>query len=348
VGKWGLADLTFEYRGSHPNDQGFDYFYGLAHSNDEPIREGLGYTYETMKNAVSEDFPTRLLKQRKIVEEPAHQPTLTKRYTDESVKWIKAHKDEPFFLYLAHAMPHVPIFASDAFAGHSQAGLYGDIIEELDWSVGRVMQALEEAGIAGNTLVVFSSDNGPWRTYYDLGGSPGPLRDGKLTGWEGAYRVPGIFWWPGKIKPGVIDGIGVNVDLMSTVATLTGTALPEDRTYDSIDLSPTLLEGAPSPRRAWFFYGPTGSLWGARVGSHKLVYQSWDSVGKDNLAADVTAETFRWSDRGYSDPVVHNRPLLFDLSTDISERLNIAELHPDIVADIQDAVVQHKVSVAQE
>ena len=286
VGKWGLSS-RFDYQGSHPNDQGFDDFFGLVGSNDAPLREGFERTYENIRNSTSEDFPISLYRQRDAIETPAYQPLLTKRYTEESVKWIAEHSDGPFFLFLAHSMPHVPLFRSPEFEGHSKAGLYGDVIEEVDWSVGQLTKALEEAGVAENTLVIFSSDNGPWRTYFDLGGSPGPLRDGKITSWEGGFRVPGIYWWPGTIKPAVINGIGVNVDLMATVATLTGSALPEGKVFDSLDLSRTLLHGEQSPRKEWFYYGQPGDLWAARVGRFKLHFGVVGVVGygaRDRLA----------------------------------------------------------------
>lgn len=348
IGKWGIGSPKFNYKGSHPNDQGFDYFYGLENSNDgAALPNGLNRNYENIKNIGSSDFEIPLYRQRDVAEMPVEQSTLTKRYTEESVKWIEEHKDRPFFLYLAHSMPHVPLFTSRAFQDHSKAGLYGDVIEEIDWSVGQVMDALKKAGVADNTLVIFSSDNGPWRTYYDLAGSSGPWRGGKITGWDGGSRVPGIFWWPEKIKPAVVDGIGVNVDLMATIASLTHTPLPKDRVYDSIDLSQTLLQDKPSPRKEWFFYGVPGNLWAARVGDHKLVYESWEAVGKDNITSKTTEETM-WTDRGYGNHKVHNPPLLFDLSTDMGERLNIADKNPEIVARIQEAVQRHEKSLAED
>ena len=346
IGKWGMSDFTFSYKGSHPNEQGFDYFLGLPSSNDGPLPKGFKRTYENIKNAKSSDFLTSLYRQREIIEAPVHQPTITKRYTEESIKWIKSHKDKPFFLYLAHSMPHVPLFTSPAFEGHSKAGLYGDVIEELDWSVGQVVKTLKEAGVADNTLIIFSSDNGPWRNYYDLAGSPGPWRGGKMTGWDGGYRVPGIFWWPGKIKPAVVSGIGANVDLMATIASLTKTPLPKDKQYDSIDLSSTLVKGKPSPRKEWFFY--FGDMWGARVGDYKLVYESIEVVGKDDImGAAPDIKTFRDS-RGFGHHQTHNSPLLFDLSTDMSERLNIADKNPEIVKRIQDAVARQRKSIAEK
>lgn len=328
IGKWGVTNFS-ETRGTHPNGEGFDYFYGLVGSNDYPTRKGFQRTYENIKNATSDDFPISLYRQREVIEHPVHQPTLTRRFTDEAVAWIQKQTSEqetasgergqPFFLYLAHSMPHVPIFCSPEFEGRSRAGLYGDVIEELDASVGRVVDTLKQAGVEQNTLVIFTSDNGPWLTYYDLGGSPGPLRDGKLTCWEGGFRVPAIFWWPGTIRPGVIDGIGVNVDLMATLATLAKADVPQDRTYDSIDLSDALLHGKPSPRRQWWYYGESGNLWAYRRDNFKIVLESWESLG--------TEKERGW--RGFDNRQEHNPPLLFDLHNDIHERHNIAAEHPD-------------------
>ena len=334
IGKWGITNFEQPDGGAHPNDEGFDYFYGLLGSNDAPLRKGMKRTYQSIKDAVSEDFPISLYRQREAIETPAHQPTLTKRYTGETVAWIQK-EERPFFLFLGHTMPHVPIYASSGFQGKSSAGLYGDVIEEIDWSVGEIVKTLEKTGIANNTLVIFSSDNGPWLTYYDLGGSPGLLRDGKITAWEGGFRVPGIFWWPDRIKPAVIEGIGCNVDLVATVATLAGFDLPKDRAFDSIDLSPTLLSGQPSPRREWFYYGQPGNLWACRLGDHKLVFESWESLGKERERG--------W--RGYDNHQKHDPPLLFNLSTDIHERHNIAAGNLEIVEDIRRAIARHNQSL---
>ena len=332
IGKWGITNFEQPDGGAHPNDEGFDYFYGLVGSNDAPLRKGMKRTYQSIKDSTSEDFPISLYRQRVAIEAPVHQPTLTKRYTEETVAWIRKRKvRHPFFLFLGHTMPHVPLFASEEFRGKSKAGLYGDVIEEIDWSVGEIVKALEETGLANNTLVLFSSDNGPWLTYYDLGGSPGPLRDGKITAWEGGFRVPGIFWWPGRIKPAVIDGIGCNVDLAATVAALAGFDLPEDRVFDSIDLSSTLLSGQPSPRKEWSYYGQPGNLWAYRLGDHKLVFESWESLGKEKERG--------W--RGYDNRQKHDPPLLFDLSTDIHERNDIAVEDFEIIERIRRAIANH-------
>lgn len=337
VGKWGLSS-KFDYQGSHPNDQGFDDFFGLVGSNDAPLREGFERTYDNIKASTSEDFPISLYRQRDAIETPAYQPLLTKRYTEESVKWIEDHADGPFFLFLGHSMPHVPLFRSPEFEGHSKAGLYGDVIEEVDWSVGQVIGAIEKADVAENTVVIFSSDNGPWLTYFDLGGSPGPFRDGKITSWEGGFRVPTIFWSPGRIKPAVIDGIGVNVDLPATVASIVDFSLPKDRTHDSVDLSRTLLSGAASPREEWSFYGQPGNLWAYRVGRYKLVFESWESLG--------TEKQLGW--RGYDNHQTHDPPLLFDLGIDVGERRNIAHSQPETVRRILRAIDRHEKAISDD
>ncbi len=333
IGKWHLG----MDEGSHPLDQGFDYYYGLAGSNDAPIRKETGFTrtLENVRNATFDQFDIALYRQREIIEDTVQQDLLTRRYTTESVKWIKEQSGDPFFLYLAHSMPHVPIYPSPEFQGHSRAGIYGDVVEEIDWSVGTIINALEEAGSSDNTLVIFTSDNGPWLTYYDLGGSPGHLRDGKLTSWEGGFRVPAVFWWPGRISPAVIPDISANADLMATIAALVGVLLPDDRVYDSYDLSPTLLRGESSSRKEWYYYGRNSDeLWAARVGNHKLHFISRESIA---------AEGVGW--RGYSEQIRHETPLLYDLNKDIGERYNLASQRPEIVQRLVEVADRHRHSM---
>jgi arylsulfatase A-like enzyme len=329
IGKWhrGMDE------GEHPNDQGFEYYYGLAGSNDAPISEGSGFTrtYDNVKNARFTDFDIALYRQSGVIEDTVRQDLLTRRYTEESVKWIIRQSGNPFFLYLAHNMPHVPIYASPEFQGRSRAGLYGDVVEELDWSVGRIVETLEREGVARNTLLVFTSDNGPWLTYYDLGGSPGHLRDGKFTAWEGGFRVPGIFWWPGTIEPAVVTDIGANVDLMATIAGITGCKLPVDRAYDSHDLSPVLLEGLPGKRKEWVYYGVNPDrVWAIRQGDMKMHLFSRESMG---------TEQYGW--RGYSEVIQYGIPLLFDLGTDVSERFDLSLRMPDTLKSIQASYDRH-------
>ena len=333
IGKWHLGMGP----GSHPNDQGFDYFYGLAGSNDAPLKKGIKRTYETTKNAAIHDYDISLYRQREPLESPVQQATLTKRYAEEAVEWIHEHRGEQFFLYLAHNLPHVPLFRSPSFEGHSSAGIYGDVVEEIDWSVGHILNALKKDSLEEDTLVVFSSDNGPWLTYYDLGGSPGPLRDGKMTAWEGGFRVPGIFLWPGTIQPAVVHGMGALVDFIATFASLTGASLPSDRRYDSVDLSPTLLEGKPSPRRQWFYYGhPFGNLWAARVEGFKLHLESWETIGSELVGQ-----------RGYGNHTKHDPPLLFDLNRDVSERFDVASRQAEQVRRIREAINDYQDSLRE-
>ena len=332
IGKWGMSG-RFEQGGRHPNDAGFDYFYGVEDFNDGGRRADLAGTYENIKNSVSEDYSFSLFRQKQAIENPTQQPTLTKRYTEESVAWLnKQDGDQPFFLFVGHTMPHVPVFSSEQFRGHSNAGVYGDVVEELDWSVGELVTTLRKRGLLEDTLIVFSSDNGPWLTYYDIGGSPGPFRDGKHTAWEGGFRVPAIFHWPGRITPSVIRDLGTQVDLFATIATIVGADLSEHRILDSLDLSRTLLERQPSERREWFYYATNGDLWAARMGRYKLVLESWDSVAREG-------ELSEW--RGFGNHVRHDPPQLFDLQTDLAERNDVAAQHPKIVADIEAAIADY-------
>jgi arylsulfatase A-like enzyme len=171
--------------------------------------------------------------QNNSIERPVNHRTLTKRYTDQAVQFIAESKNRPFFLYLAHSLPHIPLARSDEFVGHSAGGMYGDVVEEIDWSVGKVLDALRAAGVERNTLVLFTSDNGPWLPFRDHGGSAGPLKHGKGSTWEGGVRTPAIFWWPGTIRPGVMTGMGSGLDLLATAAALAGARVPADRPIDS-------------------------------------------------------------------------------------------------------------------
>ena len=188
------------------------------------------------------------MRDEQIIERPADQNTLTKRYTEEAVRFIERSKDRPFFLYLAHTMVHVPLFVSDEFRGKSPRGLYGDAVEEIDWSVGRVLETLRREGLAENTFVVFTSDNGPWLMFDQHGGSAGLLREGKGCTFEGGMREPCIMWWPGTIQPAVIHDIGTTMDLYTTILRLAGTEPPTDRIVDGLDLRPVLFGKGPSPR----------------------------------------------------------------------------------------------------
>ncbi len=195
VGKWHLGI----HPGSRPQDQGFNTSFGLPYSNDMDGRPGLPKGSSGSANPPADGWNIPLLRDGEIVEKPADQTTLTKRYTDEVLSIIRGAGEKPFFIYLAHTFPHVPMFASPDFKGKSRSGIYGDAVEELDWSTGQILNALRDSGLAENTFVLFTSDNGPWLTQGAQGGSAGPLRDGKGSTWEGGMRVPGIAWMPCRI-----------------------------------------------------------------------------------------------------------------------------------------------------
>ena len=321
IGKWHLGI----HAGARPNEQGFDLSFGLPYSNDMDARPDLP------KGAVSSTSPpvdgwnVPLLRNGQVVEQPAVQATLTKRYTDEALSFAKAHRERPFFLFVAHSMPHVPLFASDEFLGKSRRGLYGDVIEELDANVGRLLDGLKESGLAERTLVVFTSDNGPWLTQGTQGGSAGLLKDGKGSTWEGGMRVPGIAWWPGKVKPGVTDEPCSSLDLFPTALALAGAPLPTDRPIDGADLSPLLLSGKPLAARPFCYYRGD-ELFAVRLGPWKAHFQTQTGYGEPK-------------------PVKHDPPLLFHLDHDPSERFNVAAANPTVLAQIQAAVNDHRKSM---
>ena len=322
IGKWHLGHRP-EFL---PQAQGFDSHFGLPYSNDMGLAEGVKGGRDIMFAPRSEYWTVPLLRNGEIVERPVQQETLTKRYAEEAVRYIRAHRDRPFFLYVAHAMPHVPLFRSDEFRGRSAAGVYGDVIEELDWSVGEILQALRETRLDRRTVVVFTSDNGPWTLYDQHGGSAGPLRDGKGATWEGGLRVPGIFWGPGRVQPGQVSEMGAIVDLMPTIAALTSSTPPADRVMDGVDLSPVLLRGARSARTT-FPYWRNEELMAFRQGPWKAHF--------------ITRGVYA---RG-GDRVVHDPPELYHLGIDPGEKFNVAAEHPDVVRDLVAAANAHRAGV---
>lgn len=316
LGKWHLAGYPKDFTTDpmHPLECGFDDHFGTPGSNDVPAPPGRRQTRKLFDECDKFTFQVPLIRGREVVELPTNQELLTRRYTEHAVRWIHAHKDKPFFLYLAHNMPHAPVFASPEFQGRSRNGRFGDVVEEIDWSVGQVMDALREAGVEQETLVVFTSDNGPWSVFGPHGGTAHPLRGEKSTTWEGGQRVPAIFHWPGTIQPATVDGIAANLDLYATFATLAGGDQPTERPgYISMDLSPVLLNGKASPRTSWAY--------------HESAYRS--GRYKIHLATIPPTDPIARARR----PVTrHETPLLFDLQADIGEQHNIAAEHPDVVA----------------
>ena len=322
VGKWHLGHLP-KYL---PTQQGFDSYYGIPYSNDMDAT-GTGWKLEKFFETPNINYwNVPLMEGNQIIERPANQHTITKRYTERGIEFIRANQDRPFFLYLAHNLPHTPLFASDDFLNTTSRGLYGDVVAEVDWSAGRIAETLKELGLAENTLFVFTSDNGPWLLMKQAGGSAGLLRDGKGTTWEGGMRVPAIFWWPGKIKPGIRTDIGSTLDLLPTMAGLAGASLPTDRVYDGFDLTPTLFEDRPSPRDHMLYYR-RDEVCAVRLGSFK---------------AHFITETEYTADNQYT---VQDPPLLFNLQVDPGEQYNIAEQHPTILEEIRSLVEAHKTTV---
>lgn len=259
-GKWHLGHHTQFL----PTRHGFDEYYGLPYSND------MWPHHPEARPGAYPDLP--LIGGELTLELNPDQTQLTKDYTERATRFIEQNKNRPFFLYLAHSMPHVPLYASENFRGKSGAGLYGDVIQEIDWSVGQVMKALEEHGLTENTLVIFTSDNGPWLSYGNHSGSAGNLREGKGTVWEGGVRVPCIMRWPGKI-PGntVCAEPAMTIDLLPTIAALVEVPLPAHR-IDGKSIW-RLMNGTPNakgPQEAYYFYYNANDLLAVRSGDWKL------------------------------------------------------------------------------
>ncbi len=321
IGKWHLAGSGGgRGRGPFPpelmpNAQGFDHFFGTPMHN--------GFT----RQPDPKRYVTELMRGGEVIESPADMDTLTQRYTAEAIKFIRANRHRPFFLYLAHNMPHVPLGASAKFRGRSKRGLYGDVIEELDFSAGQVIDALKQLGLDDDTLIVFTSDNGPWIEKHigDYAGSADPLRGSKMMTWDGGPRVPCICRWPGKVPARkVCNRIASTMDLLPTFARLAGAKPPGDRIIDGKDLWP-LLSGAPGAagRETFFFYCYT-HLQAVRCGKWKLV-----------LPRPARPRWTGWSAR-MIDAVPKTQ--LYDLDADIGEKHDVADRHPDVVARLMKLV----------
>jgi arylsulfatase A len=313
-GKWHL--------GHHPQflptRHGFDRYFGLPYSNDMWPNHPTNKTFP----------PLPLIDGEKTIEHNPDQTQLTTWYTERAVQFIADSREKPFFLYVPHSMPHVPLFVSDKFAGKTNRGLFGDVIAEIDWSVGQILEALEKHGLTDQTLVLFSSDNGPWLSYGNHAGSAGPLREGKGTVWEGGHRVPTLARWPGKIPAGSeCRELCGTIDVLPTLAKLAGGSAPSDRIIDGSDIWPLLADekNGKSPHDAFYYYWDNG-LEAVRSGNWKLhlphAYRTLAGPpGKD----------------GEPGPYKQARTelALFDLATDVGETRNVAAEHPDVVSRLQ-------------
>ena len=319
IGKWHLGHLP-QYL---PTSHGFDSYFGIPYSNDmdKVAEEGIN----VWQDSKPEYFNVPLMRNETIVERPANQNTITKRYTEEAIKFIQANKEQPFFLYLAHNLPHVPLFASKAFKEKSLRGLFGDVVQEIDQGVGKILETLRKEGLAENTMVVFTSVNGPWLIFKEQGGSAGLLREGKGCTFEGGMREPTIFWWPGKIQPGVTPDMGSTLDLFPTICKLAGAMIPDDRVYDGYDLSAPLFGNGKSPRDEMFFYRGQ-QLYAVRKGPFKAHFKTKPAYGSEELKE-------------------HDPPLLYHLGHDPGEHYNINKKHPEVIEELKKLVEKHKAGV---
>jgi arylsulfatase len=326
-GKWHLgSEPQFS-----PTRHGFDEYFGLPYSND------MWPFHPEAKKGTYPDLPLR--DGEKVVALNPDQSQLTTAYTEHAVDFIARNKEKPFFLYVAHSMPHVPLFVSSKFKGKSGHGLYGDVIEEIDWSVGQIVSELRKDRLEENTLFIFTSDNGPWLSYGNHSGSSGKLREGKGTVWEGGVREPCIMAWPGQIPPGTVtDEPSMTIDIFPTIARLIGAKLP-DHPIDGKDMWP-LISGAPgakSPQEAYFFYYNANDLLAVRKGDWKLYvpqrYRTLDGRPGGTNGIPTKYEMTRTD------------LALFNLKDDISETKNVATDHPDIVKDLEILLDQERVKL---
>lgn len=321
IGKWHLGHLD-PYL---PTRHGFDSYFGIPYSNDMDRVAESPRGRAAFNEPRIEYWNVPLMRDTEIVERPADQTTITRRYTDEAVKFIRGHHDQRFFLYLAHSMPHVPLFASDEFLGQSRRGLFGDVIEEIDASVGRVLQTLRDLKIDDQTLVVFTSDNGPWLVFGDQGGSAGLLRGGKGSTWDGGMREPTIVWWPGSIPAGQVNpALGSTMDIFATIMALNGQSIPQDRVMDSFDLSATWL-GKGEGQRDQLFYYRGYELMAVRQGPWKMHLQTRDGYGE-----------------GAREAVKQDPPMLFQIENDPGEQRNVAAQHPEVIKRINALIEVHQ------
>jgi arylsulfatase A-like enzyme len=313
-GKWHL--------GHHPQflptRHGFDRYFGLPYSNDMWPLHPTNRTFP----------PLPLIDGERTIEHDPDQTQLTTWYTERAVKFIEENRDRPFFLYVPHNMPHVPLFVSDKFKGRTERGLFGDVIAEIDWSVGQILDALKKHGVDEQTLVLFSSDNGPWLSYGDHAGSAAPLREGKGTTWDGGHRVPCVVRWPGKVPAGSeCSELCGTIDVLPTLAKLAGSDAPGDRIVDGRDIWPLLAgeKGAKSPHEAFYYFWDNG-LEAVRSGNWKLHFP--------HQYRSLAGEAGKGGQPGPYKQLKTDLAL-YDLASDVGETKNIAAEHPEVVAKLE-------------
>ena len=323
VGKWHLGHLPQFL----PTNNGFDSYFGIPYSNDMDRVNDAPRGRDSFWDPKVEYWNVPLMRNLEIAERPADQTTITRRYAEEAVSFIRKNKDEKFFLYLPHSLPHVPLFRSKEFEGKSLRGLYGDVIEEIDWSVGHVLQTLRDLELDQKTIVWFTSDNGPWLTFNDHGGSAGLLREGKGTTWDGGMREPSICWWPGTIPAGQVSAeLGTTMDIYATSLALAGAELEKDRIVDGYDLTESLKGKSKSPRDIVYYYRGT-RLMALRKGPWKAHFATQESYTGNNKLNE------------------HDPPVLYNLEVDPSEKWDVAAEHPEVIAEIKAAAEAHRKTV---
>lgn len=296
IGKWHLGHLPRFL----PTTHGFDHYFGIPYSND------------MRPNGSNNVPPLPLYQNDSVIEQNPDQRLLTKRYTEEALTFIAENSDRPFFLYYPNNFPHVPLYASADFEGKSERGKFGDVVEELDWSVGQILAKLEELELEKNTLVVFTSDNGPWLTQKENGGSAGLLYEGKASTYEGGMRVPAIAWWPGTVPENQIStALATTMDLFPTFMALAGTDLPSGVVMDGVDILP-VLKGENDEVRSVVFYYHQNKLHAVRKGAWKAHFTT-----KPSYSAQPATD--------------HEIPLLYNLAHDPSEKYNVNDQFPEIV-----------------
>lgn len=327
-GKWHLGDAPRFL----PTRHGFDEYLGLPYSNDMwPYHPEFAPNTAAQKRR--QGFPDLpLIDGEKIVNAAVSaddQRKLTTWYTERAVRFIDAHHQQPFLLYLAHSMPHVPLFVSDKYQGKTSRGLFGDVIEEIDWSVGEVLAALHRHGLDERTLVIFTSDNGPWLSYGEHAGSAGPLREGKGTSWEGGIREPFIARLPGVIPAGAVcSEPAMTVDLLSTIAARIG-AKPPEHTIDGLDIWPLLVgeAGAKTPHKHFWHYFADNQLQAVSSGPWKLILpHTYRTLG--GKPGGTGGRPSQYEQRKIT------RPELYNVDVDLGETSDVAEQHPKIVKQL--------------
>ncbi|MBT8037786.1 MAG: sulfatase [Verrucomicrobiae bacterium] len=321
IGKWHLG----HHPETLPRQNGFDSYYGIPYSNDMNHPNNQGHARASSDDGwINQDkqvklWNTPLIENEKIIELPVNQRTITRRYTDKAIEFVTANKDKPFFLYLPHSMPHIPLFVPDDAFDPNPKNAYKCVIEHVDAEVGRFVQTVRDLGLANNTYIIFTSDNGPWLKYAHHGGCALPLRDGKGTTFEGGQRVPCIMWGPGRIPADTTStAFASTLDLLPTITSLSGSKLPAKIRVDGCDLTGVIAGEAPSPRKELLYYSARGELEGLRQGDWKILVQK------------MRVRKGRKVKKGGNTKI-----LLFNLAEDVSETTNLADKNSEKVKVLQ-------------